>query len=45
MSSDENSLNQIKEIGERMQTSISNYFLRENFYTKVHLTTLMAVYN
>ena len=30
MSSDENSLNQIKEIGERMQTSISNYFLREN---------------
>ena len=30
MSSDVNSLNQIKEIGERMQTSISNYFLREN---------------
>ena len=30
MSSDENTLNQIKEIGERMQTSISNYFLKEN---------------
>ena len=30
MSNDENSLNQIKEIGKRMEVSISNYFLREN---------------
>ena len=30
MSSDENSLNQIKEIGKKMEASISNYFLKEN---------------
>ena len=30
MSSDENSLNQIKEIGKRMEASISSYFSREN---------------
>ena len=28
MSSDENSLNQIKEIGKKMEASISNYFLK-----------------
>ena len=30
MSSDENSLNQIKEIGKKMEASISSYFSREN---------------
>ena len=30
MSSDENSLNQIKEIGKKMEDSISSYFAREN---------------
>ena len=30
MSSDENSLNKIKEIGKKMEASISNYFLKEN---------------
>ena len=30
MSSDENSLNQIKEIGKKMEASITSYFLREN---------------
>ena len=30
MSSDENSLNKIKEIGKKMEASISSYFSREN---------------